>query len=67
MPDGRGQEAVTWFKGYKWYGGFEYRRSTGGSINVINVVDIDDYVKGVLPYEMAPEWPLEALKAQHAI
>lgn len=64
MPDGRGQEAVTWFKGYKWYGGFEYRRSTGGSINVINVVDIDDYVKGVLPYEMAPEWPLEALKAQ---
>jgi len=59
-----GQSAITWFKGYKWYGGFEYRRSTGGNINVINVVDIDDYVKGVLPYEMSPEWPLEALKAQ---
>lgn len=57
-------ETLTWFKGYKWYGGFEYRRSTGGNINVINVVPVDDYVKGVLPYEMSPSWPLEALKAQ---
>ena len=55
---------MTWFKGYKWHGGFEYRRVTGGNINVINVVNIDDYVKGVLPYEMSPSWPLEALKAQ---
>ena len=59
-----GTATVTWFKGYKWNGGFEYRRSTGGNINVINVVNIDDYVKGVLPYEMSPKWPLEALKAQ---
>ena len=27
-------------------------------------VGVDDYVKGVLPYEMSPSWPLEALKAQ---
>ena len=59
-----GRSPLTWFKGYRWYGGFEYRRSTGGNINVINVVDMDDYVKGVLPYEMNPQWPLEALKAQ---
>ncbi len=58
------EQTLTWFKGYKWYGGFEYRRSTGGNINVINVVSVDDYVKGVLPYEMSPSWPLEALKAQ---
>ena len=64
LPDGGREGALTWFKGYRWYGGFEYRRATGGNINVINVVDIDDYVKGVLPYEMSPEWPLEALKAQ---
>lgn len=64
LPDGGRKDALTWFKGYKWYGGFEYRRVTGGNINVINVVDIDDYVKGVLPYEMSPSWPLEALKAQ---
>ena len=64
QPDSGSGKAVTWFKGYKWYGGFEYRRVTGGNINVINVVNIDDYVKGVLPYEMSPSWPLEALKAQ---
>ncbi len=64
MPDGGREKARTWFKGYRWYGGFDYRRSTGGNLNVINVVDIDDYVKGVLPYEMSPVWPLEALKAQ---
>lgn len=64
QPRGGYEEPLTWFRGYKWYGGFEYRRSTGGNINVINVVNIDDYVKGVLPYEMNPSWPLEALKAQ---
>ena len=57
-------KTLTWFKGNTWYGGFEYRRSTGGNINVINVLPVDDYVKGVLPYEMSPSWPLEALKAQ---
>ncbi len=64
MPDGGREKARTWFKGYRWYGGFEYRRSTGGNLNVINVVELDDYVRGVLPYEMSPSWPLEALKAQ---
>lgn len=64
LPNGGAPNTLTWFKGYKWYGGFEYRRSTGGAINVINVVHIDDYIKGVLPYEMSPSWPLEALKAQ---
>lgn len=64
LPNGGADGTLTWFKGYKWYGGFEYRRSTGGDINVINVVNIDDYIKGVLPYEMSTSWPLEALKAQ---
>lgn len=64
LPDGGSGKALTWFRGYKWYGGFEYRRSTGGNLNVINVVGVDDYVKGVLPYEMSPTWPIEALKAQ---
>ena len=64
MPDGRGGKARTRFQGCQWYGGFECRRGTGGRIEVINVVGIEDYVKGVLPYEMSPAWPLEALKAQ---
>jgi len=58
------EPAVTWFKGYRYYGGFEYPRTTGGYLSVINVVDLEDYVKGVIPYEMNGEWPLAALEAQ---
>ena len=63
MPDGAGGKAQTRFEDCRWYGGFEFRPS-GGKVNVINVVGLDDYVKGVLPYEMSADWPLEALKAQ---
>lgn len=64
QPDGWNGETSTWFKGYKYAGGFEYARITGGNINVINVVDVEDYVKGVIPYEMNGDWPLAALEAQ---
>ena len=38
----------------------------GGKMNVINVIDVEDYLKGVVPAEMSPTlYPdLEALKAQ---
>ena len=55
---------LTWFKGYKWNGDFVYRRASVGSITVINYVGLEDYVKGVLPYEIDPDWPAEAQKAQ---
>jgi stage II sporulation protein D len=61
-PDGT--KPQTWFRGYRYYGMFQYIRTGGGDLTVLNVVDIEDYVKGVLPYEMANNWPLEALKAQ---
>ncbi len=32
--------------------------------DTVNVVTLDDYVRGVLPAEMPTSWPLEALKAQ---
>ncbi|MDY3281930.1 SpoIID/LytB domain-containing protein [Dysosmobacter sp.] len=64
LPDGQGEDAVTWFKGYKYPGGFEYNRVTGGDLHVVNVVDLEDYVKGVLPYEMGGGWPEAALQAQ---
>ena len=59
-----GEKTETWFKGYTYNGGFEYVRRTGGKLTVVNVVDIEDYVKGVITYEMSADWPLEALKAQ---
>ena len=59
-----GERTMTWFSGYRYYGGFEYQRTTGGYISVINVLDIEDYVKCVIAAEMSNDWPLEALKAQ---
>lgn len=64
LPISSSDKAQTWFKGYKYYGGFSYNRLTGGNLTVINYVSMDDYIKGVIPYEMSASWNLEALKAQ---
>ena len=58
------RETRTWFSNYNYRGGFEYFRRTGGNVTVVNVVSLEDYVNGVICYEMGPSWPLEALKAQ---
>lgn len=61
------EQPQTWFKGYRYYGGFEYDRDidlSGGKINVVNVVGLEDYVKCVITWEMSASWPEEALKAQ---
>jgi stage II sporulation protein D len=36
------------------------------SLNVINHVPLDLYLRGVVPVEMDPDWPAEALRAQAA-
>jgi SpoIID/LytB domain protein len=36
----------------------------GGGLDAINVLSLDDYVRGVVAGEMPGSWPLEALKAQ---
>lgn len=59
----RPNSTETWFKGYKWKGDFCYRINSG-KVSVINYVGVEDYVKGVLPYEMSADWATEALKAQ---
>ncbi|MFI3115156.1 MAG: SpoIID/LytB domain-containing protein [Clostridia bacterium] len=55
---------ITWTKGYRYYGGFEYSRQSGDNITVVNIVTMQDYLKGVVPYEMSGSWNVEALKAQ---
>jgi stage II sporulation protein D len=62
-PEGAAK-TLTWFRGYRYHGGFSYNRLTGDNITVVNVVHMQDYIKGVVPYEMNPEWHIEALKAQ---
>jgi stage II sporulation protein D len=36
----------------------------GGSLNVVNALSIDKYVRGVIAGEMPSSWPIEALKVQ---
>jgi stage II sporulation protein D len=38
--------------------------SGAGSLNVVNALPVEQYVKGVIPNESPPSWPLEELKAQ---
>ncbi len=60
-----GEKAVTVYNGgQSYYGGFRFERINGGQSTVVNMVELEDYIKGVVPYEMSPSWPLEALKAQ---
>jgi stage II sporulation protein D len=45
-------------------GALELRPSQGGGVTVVNVLTLDDYVKGVVPGEVMATWDPEALKAQ---
>jgi len=57
----------TWFRGFRYNGAFQYSRRDGALLTVLQIVDIEDYVKGILPYEMSNTWPMEALKAQAVV
>ncbi len=38
--------------------------SDAGSLNVVNALALEQYVKGVMPNEVPASWPIEELKAQ---
>lgn len=60
-----GEKTVTVLnEGRSYYGSFRFERIGGGASTVVNMVELEDYIKGVIPYEMSASWPLEALKAQ---
>lgn len=46
------------------YTGKFYIAAKNGTFSVIEHTSLEDYLYGVLPYEMSYSWPLEALKAQ---
>lgn len=47
----------------EYFGGVRLNK-VGKNFTVINLVPIEEYLRGVLPEEMSPSYPLEALKAQ---
>jgi SpoIID/LytB domain protein len=58
-----GAPAVTVAAKGTYRGSLEVRAS-GSSLQAINVVEIEDYVRGVISKESPASWPIEALKAQ---
>ena len=52
--------------GTRYRGVFEVRPASGGRLTVVNVVNLEEYLRGVVPNELAPRaFPqIEALKAQ---
>jgi stage II sporulation protein D len=46
-----------------YHGSLEVRNSSNG-LDAINVVELEDYVRGVVAKESPASWPIEALKAQ---
>lgn len=63
VPLGEGT-GCSWFRGNLYCGGFECTLDHDYLIRVVNVLGLEDYVKGVVPYEMSNNWPYEALRAQ---
>lgn len=60
-PNDDGQTSVN--SKYSYRGCFELRPASNGKIALINIVDFEEYVKGVVPFEFSVGWPREALKA----
>ncbi len=50
--------------GRKFRGDIEFVRREPACLLVINEIDLEDYVKGILYHEASHYWPMEALKAQ---
>ena len=49
--------------GKKYFGGVRIIKNSN-SITVINLVPVEEYLRGVVPKEMSPSFEMEALKAQ---
>ena len=49
---------------HPYRGVVELRRTAAGRLTVINELDLEEYLYGVLKNEVDPQWPAEALKAQ---
>ncbi len=47
----------------RYRGAFEIRRQ-GGGLLVINIVDLEEYLYGIIRREISTDWPIEAIKAQ---
>lgn len=52
---------------HQYRGALILRLDPGQTLSIIEEASIEEYLEGVLPHEMDPDWPLEALKAQAVV
>ena len=45
-------------------GALDFRAGTFSGVDAVNSLPLDSYLRGVVPDESPPSWPIEALKAQ---
>lgn len=50
--------------GRPYRGALELRRTADGRLTVVNLVDLEEYVYGVIKGEIEPRWPQAAVRAQ---
>jgi len=50
--------------GRKFRGSLQFIIDKNGKLSVVNHIDLEDYVQGILYHEASHYWPMEALKAQ---
>lgn len=60
----KSRDDLTQVNGRKYRGWVELRRNKAGLLLVINDLDLEDYLKGVIAAEVPHAWEFEALKAQ---
>ena len=51
----------------RYRGALILRLDPGQTVTIVEDVPMEYYLEGVLPFEMDPDWPLEALKAQAVV
>ena len=53
--------------GRPYRGVLRLHRQPGGRLLAVNVLPLEEYVRGVMRAEIAPDWPFEAMKAQAVV
>ena len=53
--------------GRRYRGALILEPAGSGRFDVVEQLDFEEYLYGVLPREMGPDWPIEALKAQAVV
>jgi stage II sporulation protein D len=60
----RSSDGITQLNDKRYRGWVEIRKKKNGLLLVVNELDLEEYLRGVIAAEVPPDWELEALKAQ---